>query len=46
MQKIIGNLFKVRARAATVIFVCCFSDPRVLLSRGERDIFCLQTFEV
>ena len=32
------NLFKVRARAAKVIFVCCFRDPRGLLSR-ERDMF-------
>ena len=39
------NLFKVRARAAKVIFVCCFRDPRGLLSR-ERDMFRRQTFEV
>ena len=39
------NLFKVRARAAWVIFVCCFRDPRGLLSR-ERDMFRRQTFEV
>ena len=39
------NLFKVRARAALVIFVCCFRDPRGLLSR-ERDMFRRQTFEV
>ena len=32
------NLFKVRARAAKVIFVCCFRDSRGLLSR-ERDMF-------
>ena len=38
------NLFKVRARAAKVIFVCCFRDPRGLLSR-ERDMFRRQTFE-
>ena len=38
------NLFKVRARAEKVIFVCCFRDPRGLLSR-ERDMFCRQTFE-
>ena len=37
------NLFKVRA--AKVIFVCCFRDPRGLLSR-ERDTFRRQTFEV
>ena len=37
------NLFKVRA--AKVIFVCCFRDPRGLLSR-ERDMFRRQTFEV
>ena len=30
------NLFKVRARPAKVIFVCCFRDPRGLLS-SERD---------
>ena len=28
-----------------VIFVCCFRDPRGLLSR-ERDMFRRQTFEV
>ena len=28
------NLFKVRERAAKVIFVCCFRDPRGLLSRS------------
>ena len=39
------NLFKVRARAAKVIFVCCFRDPRGLFSR-ERDMFRRQTFEV
>ena len=39
------NLFKVRAHAAKVIFVCCFRDPRGLLSR-ERDMFRRQTFEV
>ena len=39
------NLFKVRVRAAKVIFVCCFRDPRGLLSR-ERDMFRRQTFEV
>ena len=39
------NLFKVRARAAKVIFVSCFHDPRGLLSR-ERDMFRRQTFEV
>ena len=39
------SLFKVRARAAKVIFVCCFRDPRDLLSR-ERDMFRRQTFEV
>ena len=37
------NLFKVRA--AKVIFVCRFRDPRGLLSR-ERDTFRRQTFEV
>ena len=35
---IVLNLFKVRARALKVIFVCCFRDPRGLLSR-ERDMF-------
>ena len=30
------NLFKVLARAAKVIFVCCFRDPRGLLS-SDRD---------
>ena len=30
---IIRNLFKVRARAASCSFVCCFCDPRGLLSR-------------
>ena len=30
------NLFKVRARPAKVIFVCCFRDPHGLLS-SERD---------
>ena len=39
------NVFKVRARAAWVIFVCCFLDPCGLLSR-ERDMFRRQTFEV
>ena len=39
------NLFKVPERAAKVIFVCCFRDPRGLLSR-ERDMFRRQTFEV
>ena len=39
------NVFKVHARAAKVIFVCCFRDPRGLLSR-ERDMFRRQTFEV
>ena len=39
------NLFKVRARAANVIFVCCFRDPRGVLSR-EGDMFRRQTFEV
>ena len=39
------NLFKFRAPAAKVIFVCCFRDPRGLLSR-ERDMFRRQTFEV
>ena len=39
------NLFKVRARAAKVIFVCCFRDPRGLLSR-EHGVFRRQTFEV
>ena len=38
-------LFKVRARAAKVIFVCCFRDSGGLLSR-ERDMFRRQTFEV
>ena len=38
------NLLKVRARAEKVIFVCCFRDPRGLLSR-ERDMFRRQTFE-
>ena len=36
------SLFKVLARAAWVIFLCCFSDPRGLLSR-ERDMFRRQT---
>lgn len=39
------NLFKVYARAAMVIFVCCFRDPRGLISR-ECDMFCRHTFEV
>ena len=39
---IIWNLFKVRARAAAVTFVCYFRDPRSLLSR-ERDMFRHQT---
>ena len=42
------NFFKIYlkfARAAKVIFVCCFRDPRGLLSR-ERDMFRRQTFEV
>ena len=39
------NLFEARARAAKGIFVCCFRDPRGLLSR-ERDMFRRQTFEV
>ena len=39
------NLFKVRARVAKVIFVCCFRDPRGLLSR-ERVMFRRQTFGV
>ena len=39
------NLFKVRARAAKVIFVCCFRDPCGLLSQ-ERDMFRRQTFDV
>ena len=39
------NLFKVRARAAHVIFVYCFRDPRGLFSR-ERDMFRRETFEV
>ena len=39
------NLFKVRALAAKVVFVCCSHDPRGLLSR-ERDMFRPQTFEV
>ena len=39
------NLFKVRARDAKAIFVCCFRDPRGLLSR-ERDTFHRQTIEV
>ena len=39
------NLFKVHARAAKVIFVCCFRDRRGLLSR-ERDMFRPETFEV
>ena len=30
---IISNLFKVRARTAKVIIVCCFRDPRGLLKR-------------
>ena len=42
---IFSNLFKVRARAAKVIFACCFRDPRGLFSR-ERDMFRRQTFEV
>ena len=33
------------ARAAKVIFVCCFRDSRGLLSR-EHDVFRRQTFEV
>ena len=36
---------KVRVRAAKVIFVFCFRDPRGLLSR-ERDMFRRQTVEV
>ena len=43
LGKSIYYLFKVRARAAKVIFVCCFSDPRA--SRG-RDMFRYETFEV
>ena len=39
------DLFKVHAHAAKVIFVCCFRDPRGLLSR-ERDMFRRQAFEV
>ena len=39
---IIWNLFKVRARAAAVTFVCCFRELRSLLSR-ERDMFRHQT---
>lgn len=39
------NLFKTHARAAKVIFVFCFRDPRGLLSR-ERDMFRRQKFEV
>ena len=39
------DLFKVRARAAKVIFACCFRDPRGLFSR-ERDMFRRQTFEI
>ena len=42
---IIWYLFKVRTRAAKVIFVRCFRDQRGLLS-GERDTFRRQTFEV
>ena len=42
---IFSNLFKVRARAAKVIFACCFRDPRGLLA-PERDMFRRQTFEV
>ena len=42
---IILNLFKVRSRAAKVIFVRRFRDPRGLLSR-DRDMFRRQTFEV
>ena len=42
---IFSNLFKVRALAAKVIFVCCFRDSRGLLSR-EHDMFGRQTFEV
>ena len=42
---ILLNLFKVRARAVEVIFVCFFREPRSLLSR-ERDMFHRQTFEV
>ena len=38
------NLFKVRARAAKVIFVCCFRDPRGLFSR-ERDMFRRKKFK-
>ena len=36
------NLFKVHARAAEIIFVCCFRHPRT----RERDMFRRQTFEV
>ena len=39
------NLFKVRALAAVLIFVCCLSDPRGLLSR-ECDMFLRQAVEV
>ena len=42
---IILDLFKVLTRAAKVIFVCRFRDPRGLLSR-EHDMFRRQTFEV
>ena len=43
---IIWNLFlKVRARGATVVFVCRLLDPRGPLSR-ERDMFRRQIFEV
>ena len=37
---IIRNLFKVRARAATGTFACCFRELRSLL---ERDMFRHQT---
>ena len=37
--------FTARPLSALVIFVCCFRDPRGLLSR-EHDMFRRQTFEV
>ena len=37
--------WEANARAAMVIFVCCFRDPRGLISR-ECDMFCRYSFEV
>ena len=36
---IIWNLLKVRTRAMKVIFICCFLDPRGLLSRARQNNF-------